>query len=165
MEKLTLRQFADVVKALVEANLSKEAEDDCTYTVSLISNTSQKADGGIQMVLKGEKTVKAEIADTEDDCEISSYESYTSEADFDMNSQYNEYVKQMDENSKIQSDILKSIAMNIAEEIKSSDEIDNEDYFDECEDKNICKCIAKAALICAAIPAGIMITKKLLKKE
>ena len=53
MEKLTLRQFADVVKALVEAGLSKENKK---YNLKITETPNAEEDEGIRIVM----TIKAE---------------------------------------------------------------------------------------------------------
>ena len=53
MEKLTLRQFADVVKALVEAGLSKENKK---YNLKITETPNAGEDEGIRIVM----TIKAE---------------------------------------------------------------------------------------------------------
>ena len=58
MEKLTLRQFADVTKALVEAGLSKEEGE---YTVKLSEMPDRFRDEGIYFSLKGTKRLKKKL--------------------------------------------------------------------------------------------------------
>ena len=60
MEKLTLRQFADVTKALVEAGLSKEEGE---YTVKLSEMPDRFRDEGIYFSLKGTKKIEKEVKD------------------------------------------------------------------------------------------------------
>lgn len=58
MEKLTLRQFADVTKALVEAGLSKEEGE---YTVKLSEMPDRFRDEGIYFSLKGTKKIEKKL--------------------------------------------------------------------------------------------------------
>lgn len=161
MEKLTVRQFADVLKALVEANLSKEQDDSVVYAVSLVSEP---------LMLKGEKEVQEKQTQKTPSGEAADYELYTSEINFDMNAKYEIYEAIMDTGKIQQADILKNIARDIAESIKGSDEPDlefeDEDFNnceedDEDENRLFCSCLIKTILICAAIPAGLVALKKL----
>lgn len=195
MEKLTLRQFSDVVKALVEAGLSKENKK---YNLKITETPNAGEDESIRIVM----TVKAE-KEKEEKAE-QSYRSrkYSYSMTLNMNAQYHTYIMML-EHETPQAEVLKHISNDIikrileentcfgienekpyqhgendkqkcddTEECRCSDCKDDEDLDEDWSDEELddldCmrrKCIAKACLIFAAIPVGLFIVKNLLKKD
>lgn len=191
MEKLTLRQFADVVKALVEAGLSKENKK---YNLKITETPNAEEDEGIRIVM----TIKAE-KEKEEKAE----QSYrTCSMTLNMNAQYHTYIMML-ENETPQAEVLKHISNDIvkrvleentcfedeseepcpqsesckpkydsAEENKCSGCENSEDLDEDWADEELddldcmrCKCIAKACLIFAAIPVGLLIIKNMFRKD
>lgn len=206
MEKLTLRQFSDVIKALVEASVTKEAGK-----LDLVLETS-KAEDGEQISLVCKKEQKKEDEKKIAGVDVSSKEVSFVELYYDMNSEYRNYELELLHNTASPDEIIRKIADKIAydmvssvkeigvdkdvakEEPKEAEESSKETCKDDC--KNDCKCdckcdedddeffdddddedcdwyendccdccskIVKIALVCAAVPLGIMIFKKLKK--
>lgn len=195
MEKLTLRQFSDVVKALVEAGLSKENKK---YNLKITETPNAGEDESIRIVM----TVKAE-KEKEEKAE-QSYRSrkYSYSMTLNMNAQYHTYIMML-EHETPQAEVLKHISNDIikrileentcfgienekpcqhgendkpkcddTEECRCSDCKDDEDLDEDWADEELddldCmrrKCIAKACLIFATIPVGLFIVKNLLKKD
>lgn len=171
MEKLTLRQFSDVVKALVEANLSKE---EGVFSISLTEKASKIYDEGIEIILTGRKTVNKDYQSEDSTHEIHCCESESNSVSYNMNVEYREYELQIMENVAPQSTILNSIAEVIAYGIKKGeepkfeepmeDEFD-EDAINEYESNRLCKCILKTMFVCMAIPVGLLAVKKLIERK
>ena len=86
MEKLTLRQLADVIKALVEADMPKEAG----FTLKVVeSGDKEKADGQkVELVCTKEE--KKEDTKKTDSVEAYSSEYCSAEITYDMNADYRE---------------------------------------------------------------------------
>ena len=195
MEKLTLRQFADVVKALVEAGLSKENKK---YNLKITETPNAGEDEGIRIVM----TIKAE-KEKEEMAEQSYINSkYSYSMSLNMNAKYHTYIMMLEDETP-QAEVLKHISNDIikcaleentcfddeseepcqqsesckpkcdsAEESRCSgcenaEDLD-EDWADEELDDLDCmrwKCIAKACLIFAAIPVGLLIIKNMFRKD
>lgn len=162
MEKLTLRQFADVTKALVEAGLSKEEGE---YTVELNEIPDRFRDEGVYFSLRGTKKIEKEVEDDEETDVACSFRS-EGEIELDMNHKYERYVEEMDK-GKNQTEILKEIAGEIAEDILHCDEEPDDMFgeFDELRGCMLCRNAAKAVLAVAATAAGVAMVKKLAKKN
>lgn len=166
MEKLTLRQFSDVIKALVEANLSKE--ENC-FIISVSEEPDKSKAEGMHIYLTGrkDKIKKCETGESPVKCE--EYEGY--EILYDMNNEYRYYETRILRDDIQQSEVLRNIADSIACGIKRGKPLEedlDENWADEELDDLDCmrrKCIAKACLIFAAIPVGLFIAKNLLKKD
>ena len=105
MEKLTLRQFADVVKALVEAGLSKENKK---YNLKITETPNAGEDEGIRIVM----TIKAE-KEKEESAE-QSYRSrkYSYSMTLNMNAKYHTYIMML-EHETPQAEVLKHISNDI----------------------------------------------------
>ena len=164
MEKLTLRQFADVTKALVEAGLSKEEGE---YTVNLNEMPDRFRDEGVYFSLKGTKKIEKEIEeDDEEETDVACSFRSEGEIEMDMNHRYERYVEEMDK-GKNQTEILKEIAVEIAEDILHCDEEPDDmlGEFDELKNCMLCRNAAKAALAVAATAAGVAAVRKLAKKN
>lgn len=195
MEKLTLRQFADVVKALVEAGLSRENKK---YNLKITETPNAGEDEGIRIVM----TIKAE-KEKEESAE-QSYRSrkYSYSMTLNMNAKYHTYIMMLEDETP-QAEVLKHISNDIikcvleenvcfddeseepcqqsesckpkcdsAEESKCSGCENNEDLDEDWADEELddldCmrgKCIAKACLIFVAIPFVLLIAKNMFKKD
>ena len=183
MDKLTLRQFADVVKALLEAGLAK-------YNVRLeiIEDVDGVFDDEMQVSIRVEKEKSEEHTEKGKTGETYSC-SYNSNAYFfDMNENYHDYEARISRGEEAESDILRDIAQkmlkSILKEMEEEPQVDEEgskknvnvakeaaepDGYNECDNNDmeenaedavlVCKCIMKTALVCAAIPIGILIAK------
>lgn len=113
MEKLTLRQFADVIKALVEADMPKEAG----FTFKIVeSGDKEKADGQkVELVCTKEE--KKEDAKKTDSVEAYSSEYCSAEITYDMNADYREYELELAGNAAPQDEILRKIAKRVVYDI------------------------------------------------
>lgn len=194
MEKLTLRQFADVIKALVEAGMPKEAG----FTLKVVeSGDKEKADGQkVELVCTKEE--KKEDTKKTDSVEAYSSEYCSAEITYDMNADYREYELELAGSAAPQDEILRKIAERVvydivgdfkvekkeAEKVEEkkencrcqdkdkddfADDFDDDDLNDDWDDdENTCECCRKAlkaALIGAAVvPLSIMIFKRIRKK-
>ena len=118
MEKLTLRQFADVTKALVEAGLSKEEGE---YTVKLNEMPDRFRAEGIYFSLKGTKKIEKEVEGDDEETDVACSFCSEGQIELDMNHKYERYVEEMNK-GKNQTEILKEIAGEIAEDILHCDE-------------------------------------------
>lgn len=163
MEKLTLRQFADVTKALVEAGLSKEEGE---YTVELNEMPDRFRDEGVYFSLKGTKKIEKEVEDDDEETDAACSFRSEGEIEMDINHRYERYVEEMDK-GKNQTEILKEIAVEIAEDILHCDEEPDDmlGEFDELKNCMLCRNAAKAALAVAATAAGVAAARKLAKKN
>lgn len=163
MEKLTLRQFADVTKALVEAGLSKEEGE---YTVELNEIPDRFRDEGVYFSLKGTKKIEKEVEDDDEETDVACSFRSDGEIEMDMNHRYERYVEEMDK-GKNQTEILKEIAVEIVEDILHCDEEPDDmlGEFDELKNCMLCRNAAKAALAVAATAAGVAAVRKLAKKN
>lgn len=192
MEKLTLRQFADVIKALVEADMSKEAG----FTLKVVeSGDKEKADGQkVELVCTKEE--KKEDTKRTDSVEAYSSEYCSAEITYDMNADYREYELELAGNAAPQDEILRKIAKRVVYDIVGDSKVekkeaekveekkedcecqdkDKDDFADDfdddddwADDKNTCECCGKAlkaALIGATVvPLSIMIFKRIRKKK
>ena len=193
MEKLTLRQFADVIKALVEADMPKEAG----FTLKVVeSGDKEKADGQkVELVCTKEE--KKEDTKKTDSVEAYSSEYCSAEITYDMNADYREYELELAGSAAPQDEILRKIAKRVVYDIvgdvkvekKEAEKVeekkedygcqdkDKDDFADDFDDdlddgwadeENTCECCGKAlkaALISAAVvPLSIMIFKRIRKK-
>ena len=163
MKKLTLRQFADVTKALVEAGLSKEEGE---YTVNLNEIPDRFRDEGVYFSLKGTKKIEKEVENGDEETDVACSFRSEGEIELDMNHKYERYVEEMDK-GKNQTEILKEISVEIAEDILHCDEEPDDMFgeFDELKSCMLCRNAAKAALAVAATAAGVVVVKKLAKKN
>ena len=163
MEKLTLRQFADVTKALVEAGVSKEEGE---YTVKLSEMPDRFRDEGIYFSLKGTKKIEKEVKDDDAETDVACSFCSEGEIELDINHKYERYIEEMDK-GKNQTEILKEIAGEIAEDILHCDEEPDDMFgeFDELRGCMLCRNAAKATLTVAAIAAGVAAVRKLAKKN
>lgn len=163
MEKLTLRQFADVTKALVEAGLSKEEGE---YTVKLNEMPDRFRAEGVYFSLKGTKKIEKEVEGDDEETDVACCFCSEGEIELDMNHKYERYVEKMNK-GKNQTEILKEIAGEIAEDILHCDEEPDDMFgeFDELRGCMLCRNAAKAALAVAATAAGVAVVKKLAKKN
>ena len=192
MEKLTLRQFADVIKALVEAGMPKEAG----FTLKVVeSGDKEKADGQkVELVCTKEE--KKEDTKRTDSVEAYSSEYCSAEITYDMNADYREYELELAGNAAPQDEILRKIAKRVVYDIVGDSKVekkeaekveekkedcecqdkDKDDFADDfdddddwADDKNTCECCGKAlkaALIGATVvPLSIMIFKRIRKKK
>ena len=174
MEKLTLRQFADVIKALVEADMPKEAG----FTLKVVeSGDKEKADGQkVELVCTKEE--KKEDTKKTDSVEAYSSEYCSAEITYDMNADYREYELELAGSAAPQDEILRKIAKRVVYDIvgrvvydidgDSKVDFDDDDLDDDWDDdENTCECCKKAlkaALIGAAVvPLSIMIFKRIRK--
>ena len=181
MSKLTLRQFTDVVKALMEASLTKEYG----IRLEIIEEPDEIFDDGVKVTLKVEResikacTKSGKMCETYS-CDCNAYF-------FDMDENYHDYEERMDKGEEPESDILRDITdkmlksitkemeenpepakeeHNEREESICSDDMDSYSYSEDDAETDaeetafVCKCIMKAALVCAAIPIGIFIAKR-----
>lgn len=163
MEKLTLRQFADVIKALVEADMPKEAG----FTLKVVeSGDKEKADGQkVELVCTKEEK-------KEDTKKTDSVEAYSSEycnaEIYDMNADYREYELELAGNTAPQDEILRKIAKRVVYDIFGDSKVEKKEAEKVEEKKEDCECcgkVLKAALIGAAVvPLSIMIFKRIRKK-
>ena len=166
MEKLTLRQFADVIKALVEADMPKEAG----FTLKVVeSGDKEKADGQkVELVCTKEE--KKEDTKKTDSVEAYSSEYCSAEITYDMNADYREYELELAGSAAPQDEILRKIAKRVVyDKDDFADDFDDDDLDDDwADDKNTCECCGKAlkaAMIGAAVvPLSIMIFKRIRKK-
>lgn len=163
MEKLTLRQFAGVTKALVEAGLNKEEGE---YTVELNEMPDRFRDEGVYFSLKGTKKIEKEVEDDDEETDVACSFRSEGEIELDMNHKYERYVEEMNK-GKNQTEILKEIAVEIAEDILHCDEEPDDMFseFDELKNCMLCRNAAKAVLAVAATVAGVAAVKKLAKKN
>ena len=183
MEKLTLRQFADVIKALVEADMPKEAG----FTIKVVeSGDKEKADGQ-KVELVCAKEVKNEDTKKTDSVEAYSSEYCSAEITYDMNADYREYELELAGSAAPQDEILRKIAERVVYDIvgdlkiekkeaekveekreecgcQDKDKDDFADDFDDeendfdndwADDENACECCGKA-LKAALIGAAIV---------
>ena len=113
MEKLTLRQFADVIKALVEADMPKEAG----FTLKVVeSGDKEKADGQkVELVCTKEE--KKEDTKKTDSVEAYSSEYCSAEITYDMNADYREYELELAGSAAPQDEILRKIAKRVVYDI------------------------------------------------
>lgn len=109
MEKLTLRQFADVVKALVETGLSKENKK---YNLKITETPNAGEDEGIRIVM----TIKAE-KEKEESAE-QSYRSrkYSYSMTLNMNAKYHTYIMMLEDETP-QAEVLKHISNDIVKRV------------------------------------------------
>lgn len=187
MGKLTLRQFTDVVKALLEAGLVKKEG----FKIKVIEDADKFLEEGTQMTIEVEKEVVKECESKRKNKESYFCDCRSDILSFDMNQKYLDYEKRMDSKKEEETVILKDITEKMltviieemTEEAETTEESDKEtdkkkattacaDNVETdccCEEDDIeenaeetvlvCKCIMKAALICAAIPIGILVAK------
>lgn len=183
MEKLTLRQFADVIKALVEAGMPKEAG----FTFKVVESGDKEKTDGQKMELVCAKEVKNEDTKKTDSVEAYSSEYCSAEITYDMNADYREYELELAGNAAPQDEILRKIAERVVYDIvgdlkiekkeaekveekrgecgcqdKDKDDFaddfdDEENDFDDdwADDENACECCGKA-LKAALIGAAIV---------
>ena len=113
MEKLTLRQFADVIKALVEADMPKEAG----FTHKVVeSGDKEKADGQkVELVCTKEE--KKEDTKKTDTVEAYSSEYCSAEITYDMNADYREYELELAGSAAPLDEILRKIAKRVVYDI------------------------------------------------
>lgn len=183
MNKLTLRQFTDVVKALMEASLTKEYG----IRLEIIEEPDEISDDGVKVTLKVEKESIKECTKSGKMCETYSCDCNSNAYFFDMDENYHDYEERMDKGEEPESDILrditdkmlKSISKEMEENPEPAKEKNNEREESICSDDMdsgscseddaevdaeetafVCKCIMKAALVCAAIPIGIFVAKR-----
>ena len=142
MEKLTLRQFSDVVKALVEAGLSKENKK---YNLKITETPNAGEDESIRIVM----TIKAE-KEKEEKAE-QSYRSrkYSYSMTLNMNAQYHTYIMML-EHEPPQAEVLKHISNDIIKRILEENTclgIENEkpgQHWEndkpKCDDTEECRC-------------------------
>ena len=146
MEKLTLRQFADVIKALVEADMPKEAG----FTLKVVESGDKEADGQkVELVC-----TKEEKKDTKktDSVEAYSSEYCNAEITYDMNADYREYELELAGNAAPQDEILRKIAKRVVYDIvgrvvydivgdskvekKEAEKVEEKKEDCECQDKD-----------------------------
>lgn len=183
MSKLTLRQFTDVVKALMEASLTKEYG----IRLEIMEEPDEISDDGVKVTLKVEKESIKECTKSRKMCETYSCDCNSNAYFFDMDENYHDYEERMDKGEEPESDILRDITdkmlksiskdmeenpepakeeNNEREESICSDDMDSDSYSEDDAETDaeetafVCKCIMKAALVCAAIPIGIFIAKR-----
>ena len=148
MEKLTLRQFADVIKALVEANMPKEAG----FTLKVVeSGDKEKADGQkVELVCTKEE--KKEDTKKTDSVEAYSSEYCSAEITYDMNADYREYELELAGSAAPQDEILRKIAKRVVYDIvgrvvydidgdskvekKKAEKVEEKKEDCECQDKD-----------------------------
>lgn len=194
MEKLTLRQFADVIKALVEADMPKEAG----FTLKVVESEDKEKADGQKVELVCTKEEKKEDTKKTDSVEAYSSEYCSAEITYDMNADYREYELELAGSAAPQDEILRKIAKRVVYDIvgdlkiekKESEKVEEKKEDCGCQDKNkddfadafddddldedwadnenTCECCGKAlkaALIGAAVvPLSIMIFKRIRKK-
>lgn len=105
MEKLTLRQFSDVVKALVEAGLSKENKK---YNLKITETPNAGEDESIRIVM----TIKAEKEKEEKAEQSYRNRKYSYSMTLNMNAQYHTYIMML-EHEIPQAEVLKRMSNNI----------------------------------------------------
>lgn len=148
MEKLTLRQFADVIKALVEADMPKEAG----FTLKVVeSGDKEKADGQkVELVCTKEE--KKEDTKKTDSVEAYSSEYCSAEITYDMNADYREYELELAGSAAPQDEILRKIAKRVVYDIvgrviydidgdskvekKEAEKVEEKKEDCECQDKD-----------------------------
>lgn len=173
MNKLTLRQFTDVVKALMEASLTKKYG----IRLEIIEEPDEVSDDGVQVTLKVERESIKECTKSGRMCETYSCDCNSNAYFFDMNENYHDYEERMAKGEESESDILrditdkmlKSISKEMDENPEPAKAENNEREENICSDDTegdaeetafVCKCIMKAALVCAAIPIGVLVAKR-----
>lgn len=120
-------------------------------------------------------------------CETYSCDCNSNAYFFDMDENYHDYEERMDKGEEPESDILRDITdkmlKSISKEMEENPEPAKEEHnereesicsddmdSDSCSEDDteadaeetafVCKCIMKAALVCAAIPIGIFVAKR-----
>lgn len=173
MNKLTLRQFTDVVKALMEASLTKKYG----IRLEIIEEPDEVSDDWVQVTLKVERGSIKECTKSGKMCETYSCDCSSNAYFFNMNENYQDYEVRMNKGEESESDILrditdkmlKSISKEMEENPEPAKAENNEREESICSDDAegdaeetafVCKCIMKAALVCAAIPIGILVAKR-----
>lgn len=173
MNKLTLRQFTDVVKALMEASLAKKYG----IRLEIIEEPDEVSDDWVQVTLKVERGSTKECTKSGKMCETYSCDCSSNAYFFNMNENYQDYEVRMNKGEESESDILrditdkmlKSISKEMEENPEPAKAENNEREESICSDDAegdaeetafVCKCIMKAALVCAAIPIGILVAKR-----
>lgn len=99
MSKLTLRQFTDVVKALMEASLTKEYG----IRLKIIEEPDEISDDGIQVTLKVERENIKECTKSGKMCETYSCNCNSNAYFFDMDESYHDYEERMDKGEEPES--------------------------------------------------------------
>lgn len=131
MEKLTLRQFSDVVKALVEAGLSKENKK---YNLKITETPNAGENESIRIVM----TIKAE-KEKEEKAE-QSYRSrkYSYSMTLNMNAQYHTYIMML-EHETPQAEVLKHISNDIIKRILEENTCFDGESEEPCQQSESCK--------------------------
>lgn len=157
MSKLTLRQFTDVVKALMEASLTKEYG----IRLKIIEEPDEISDDGIQVTLKVERENIKECTKSGKMCETYSCNCNSNAYFFDMDESYHDYEERMDKGEEPESDILrditdkmlKSISKEMEENPEPAKEKNNEREESICSDDMDSGSCSEDAILCAA-PTG-----------
>lgn len=147
MEKLTLRQFADVIKALVEADMPKEAG----FTLKVVESGDKEEADGQKVELVCTKEEKKDTKKT-DSVEAYSSEYCSAEITYDMNTDYREYELELTGNAAPQDEILRKIAKRVVYDIvgrvvydivgdskvekKEAEKVEEKKEDRECQDKD-----------------------------
>lgn len=105
MSKLTLRQFTDVVKALMEASLTKEYG----IRLEIIEEPDEIFDDGVKVTLKVERESIKACTKSGKMCETYSCDCNSNAYFFDMDENYHDYEERMDKGEEPESDILRDI--------------------------------------------------------
>lgn len=136
MEKLTLRQFADVIKALVEADMPKEDG----FTLKVVESGGKEKADGQKVELVCTKEEKKEDTKKTDSVEAYSSEYCNAEITYDMNADYREYELELAGNAAPQDEILRKIAKRVVYDIVGDSKVEKKEAEKVEEKKEDCEC-------------------------